>query len=271
MSRSNSRRNLWSKRKSEGFCVYCGSKPSIKSKLGCEECLKNKSSINSRYVKNNTEKVNQYRLLLKHQVIEKYGGKCNCCGETEILFLTIDHINNDGSIDRKSNSSTNSFYLRLKKSEKRDDLQVLCFNCNLGKQLNFGICPHVKINRKLSESYDKRHDPQFDTRLKIVWPDNDSLIRMCNELSISQVSKLLGVNFSAVSGRLKRRGLYQLVIKKSGGVKIGEENAASKLKRKDVDEIRILYSKGESRKSLAERYKVSKSLIDKIINNKIWN
>jgi hypothetical protein len=39
---------------------------------------------------------------------------------------------------------------------------------------------------------------------------------MCNEKSIAEVSRNLGVDFSAVSGRLKRRNKYHLVIKKSG-------------------------------------------------------
>lgn len=32
---------------------------------------------------------------LKHQVYKAYGGKCSCCDESEILFLQIDHVNND--------------------------------------------------------------------------------------------------------------------------------------------------------------------------------
>ena len=180
------------------------------------------------YSKNNRDKINQYNLLLKHTVIEKYGGKCSCCGENQILFLTIDHINNDGNVERDNmkNYNTLSFYMKLKREEIRDDIQVLCFNCNLGKSINNGICPHIEIRRKLDDVYDKRHDPQFDTRLKIIWPSDDELIKMCNETSTAYVSRTLGVDFSAVSGRLKRRNKYHLVEKKN--VKINENEKTNK-------------------------------------------
>lgn len=149
-------------------------------------------------------------------------------------------------------------------------MQVLCFNCNLGKSINNGICPHLQINKKLEPCYDKRHDPQFDKRLKIVWPNDEDLIRMCNESSVSQVAKELDVNFSAVSGRLKRRDKYHLVSKKSGGIKKGANNAAAKLTEKDVIYIRFKCQEGTKRKYLAEQFKVSLSLIDKIVTYKVW-
>ncbi len=39
---------------------------------------------------------------LRTQVINSYGGSCVCCGETELVFLSIDHINNDGDKHRKT-------------------------------------------------------------------------------------------------------------------------------------------------------------------------
>lgn len=32
----------------------------------------------------------------RKKCFDQYGAICACCGETEILFLTFDHINNDG-------------------------------------------------------------------------------------------------------------------------------------------------------------------------------
>lgn len=210
------RRQLWKDREENNLCIYCGINKPMINKKGCESCLENKVKNTSNYSKNNRDKINQYNLLLKHTVIEKYGGKCSCCGENQILFLTIDHINNDGNVERDmKNYNTVSFYMKLKREEIRDDIQVLCFNCNLGKSINNGICPHVEIRRKLDDVYDKRHDPQFDTRLKIIWPNDDELIKMCNETSTAHVSRTLGVDFSAVSGRLKRRNKYHLVEKKN--------------------------------------------------------
>ena len=33
----------------------------------------------------------------KEKVFDHYGWVCACCGEAEPLFLTIDHVNNDGA------------------------------------------------------------------------------------------------------------------------------------------------------------------------------
>jgi hypothetical protein len=35
-------------------------------------------------------------------VFNHYGGECICCGLADTAFLTIDHINNDGHLDKKS-------------------------------------------------------------------------------------------------------------------------------------------------------------------------
>ena len=46
-------------------------------------------------------KRNQDRV--RREVFEAYGGfVCACCGETQPLFLSIDHINNDGAQERRS-------------------------------------------------------------------------------------------------------------------------------------------------------------------------
>jgi hypothetical protein len=75
-----------------------------------------------------------------------YGGKCACCGEKEPMFLTVDHINNDGHAERKSGlyGSTERFYRWVIKNNFPDCYQLLCYNCNLGKAHNNGVCPHQK-------------------------------------------------------------------------------------------------------------------------------
>jgi hypothetical protein len=91
----------------------------------------------------NKERIAAERQVLKCSVLAKYGGLCACCGETDFAFLTIDHIHNDGGEDRRRvRASGNAFYRRLVDAPKRDDLQVLCFNCNYAKNLNGGTCPH---------------------------------------------------------------------------------------------------------------------------------
>jgi hypothetical protein len=78
---------------------------------------------------------------LRDQVIKAYGGKCSCCGETEKLFLTIDHVNNDGAEMRK-NGHKDRVYKYLIDNDYPQGFQVLCMNCNFGKHRNGGVCPH---------------------------------------------------------------------------------------------------------------------------------
>lgn len=83
------------------------------------------------------------------QVFEAYGGyKCNCCGENERMFLSIDHINNDGAVERKSgkyNGGGSAFYNWLRKNGFPQGYQVLCMNCQFGKHKNGGVCPHQTV------------------------------------------------------------------------------------------------------------------------------
>lgn len=81
------------------------------------------------------EKKNDKEIVYSH-----YGNVCVCCGEGEKMFLTIDHIDNDGNSDRRINGA--HIYRRLINNGFPDNFQVLCRNCNWGKHINGGICPH---------------------------------------------------------------------------------------------------------------------------------
>jgi hypothetical protein len=104
-----------------------------------------------------------YDLSVKIKIIEAYGGKCTCCGESALEFLTIDHINNDGAEDRKNNGkkSGGKLYRWLMKNNfPKENYQILCYNCNCSKGF-FGYCPHnkpeiiVRISRKLKNIIQK--------------------------------------------------------------------------------------------------------------------
>ena len=85
------------------------------------------------------EKQKAKRNAERKMVIAHYGGRCACCGEKEIKFLAIDHINNDGHKQRKKMTvNINAWAI---KHNYPKDLQVLCHNCNLAKAF-YGICPH---------------------------------------------------------------------------------------------------------------------------------
>lgn len=75
--------------------------------------------------------------VLKKQVFNEYGATCNSCDESDIHFLSLDHVNGDGKSSRETHGygSGVSFYswLRARNFPLKDELQVLCMNCNMAK------------------------------------------------------------------------------------------------------------------------------------------
>jgi len=93
------------------------------------------------------KRVRKQRASYKKQVFDHYGWECACCGESIPEFLTIDHINNDGYLDRmkrgwKRKLTSKDLYYMIIKEGFPDRFQTLCQNCNLGKLVNKGVCPH---------------------------------------------------------------------------------------------------------------------------------
>lgn len=105
---------------------------------------KNKEYYHNYYLTHKEQKSERERQRLqryKEQVIEHYGGKCACCGESNIKFLTVDHINGGGRKHRVK--VFNKIYHWLIKHNFPPDYQILCWNCNCGKAINHGVCPHL--------------------------------------------------------------------------------------------------------------------------------
>ena len=99
----------------------------------------------------NRERYNQLcadtRMRLRMQVMRHYGGDppmCACCGETELDFLTIDHINGGGRKHREVVGGGGwVLYSDIRARGYPNGLQVLCFNCNQAKGFR-GMCPHMR-------------------------------------------------------------------------------------------------------------------------------
>jgi len=105
------------------------------------------------------EYTGQYSRAIKMDVMDHYGGVCQCCGESELAFLTIDHIHGGGSKHRREIGSVGgrTFYRWLQKNNYPAGFQTLCMNCNLAKGKN-GICPHKldDTGRLLQSNTNKR-------------------------------------------------------------------------------------------------------------------
>lgn len=85
----------------------------------------------------------RYRAL-RAEVIRAYGGTCACCGESEFMFLELDHVDGNGADHRREiGRGAHASYKWAKNQGFPNSLQVLCANCNQGRQRNGGVCPHV--------------------------------------------------------------------------------------------------------------------------------
>lgn len=113
----------------------------------CKSCIRSKSKI--KYHSNPEmfrARVKSARAKLREEVLSVYGPQCTCCGEKEKMFLAIDHVNNDGAEHRRrmGGKGGDHFYKWLKANHFPPGYQTLCANCNWGKHVNGGICPHVQ-------------------------------------------------------------------------------------------------------------------------------
>jgi hypothetical protein len=152
------------------WCTACRNSYSLnlyherRAKLSAEELQKLRDDVNrqqklrraERLAKMDAEKLAAFKAKANAQNIERrnavrdvvyraYGGyKCACCGETEKLFLSIDHVNNDGAEHKRSMKLNTGEQLHrwLIRNNFPEGFQVLCMNCNWGKHRNNGVCPH---------------------------------------------------------------------------------------------------------------------------------
>lgn len=115
-------------------------------------CYIGKPSTNPEYGLRNPSAVRQNRCKacyarreraqLKLDFLAAYGGKCACCGEDDPRFLSLDHVKDDGNEHRKTTTCQQIYRIARNEGYPRDRYQPLCFNCNMGKSTNGGVCPH---------------------------------------------------------------------------------------------------------------------------------
>ena len=128
-------RNRKAKLASKGKCVQCGKQHISKTKF-CLACRVSKRPDSAARC-----------ALYKNDAILKYGGKCACCGESRICFLTIDHTDNTGAQHRRSGAAHIYRWLKVN-NYPNSGFQVLCYNCNCAKQFaeHGERCPHEYLN-----------------------------------------------------------------------------------------------------------------------------
>jgi hypothetical protein len=140
----------------ENFSSYRTNKNNDKKRRSsyCKLCLK---VLRDKYQLENKQKIKEKRLQEKLDVIKSYNCKCNCCGETNHKFLTIDHVygrNEDEKVNKSKHSGLQLYRYLKKMGYPKEKYQLLCWNCNSAKFIS-GYCPHQK------EKYEKRRGGNF--------------------------------------------------------------------------------------------------------------
>ena len=80
----------------------------------------------------------------KQNAVNAYGGKCSCCSETELAFLTFDHMNGGGNAHRRESSVMRKNPGQwLERNGYPLGYRVLCFNCHNAISHGFP-CPHIQ-------------------------------------------------------------------------------------------------------------------------------
>ena len=94
-------------------------------------------------VKKRNEWARQNSVRMRELVVGHYGGVCVCCKESNIKFLTIDHINGGGNQHRRDIKvgGGKSFYYWLRNQGYPGGYRVLCMSCNWASAM-YKICPH---------------------------------------------------------------------------------------------------------------------------------
>lgn len=123
-------------RRRAGLCPKCGEKPEPDRML-CRSCL---DKQNARRDKKG-ETRNRWVTKLQAMVIQADGfPACECCGDTRLECLTLDHREQDGAEARRFSPREGAVSLQrdIIQFGPRPDLRVLCMSCNLSAFRNQG-------------------------------------------------------------------------------------------------------------------------------------
>lgn len=168
------------------FGCFYKDKETGEPKAECKECRKGRTmdryhqkrdhclGVRRVYQQRNRQHIRERdkasRFARKLEVFGHYGGAfCQCCGETCVDMLSLDHINQDGAEHRRSLKKEiggvaggHFIYAWARRNNFPPMFQVLCMNCNRGRYYNSGICPHEsdrqELLKEVSTAQTKRHN-----------------------------------------------------------------------------------------------------------------
>lgn len=131
----------------EGECPRTGRKKEKTDEELREQRAEYARSWNAKNPDKRREAARRNRNRVKLKVLEHYSGgdpKCSCCGESGLVFLTLDHIDGNGAARRKETGTKGgvAYYRHLVREGFPPGYRVLCWNCNAAYGI-LGYCPHT--------------------------------------------------------------------------------------------------------------------------------
>ena len=106
-----------------------------------EDLRRRQRESRARWREKNRDRKNESSRLarrkIKAEALDRYGTTCAVCGIDDIRVLQIDHVENNGNVERAAlggyKQAGHRFYEWLKKQGWPDGYQTLCANHNLIK------------------------------------------------------------------------------------------------------------------------------------------
>lgn len=93
------------------------------------------------------ERQRKERAALRLRVFALLGERCACCGESDMSFLTVDHIHGGGRKHFIERGTWGAWRDILRDADALANYQTLCANCNMAKA-RLGRCPHALKHHK---------------------------------------------------------------------------------------------------------------------------
>lgn len=113
----------------------------------------------NKYRANHREKIilcsKKYRDNLKYLVFEHYGQFCSLCGEKQVGFLCVDHIEGRQKWGHDRTMTGTKMYRWLKNNNFPSGFRILCFNCNMKLAYHFGNNEFINDMQRYSQKYRK--------------------------------------------------------------------------------------------------------------------
>ena len=137
-----------------GVCRKCKG-PNEAGHKNCKSCRRKQADYMKAWNKTNPRQTVGYQRdfnkARRERVIEHYGGRCACCGESRFEFLAIDHINGGGDKHRLEVGRGSLMVAWIIRQGFPDGFQLLCHNCNQAKGY-YGACPHEREREALAST-----------------------------------------------------------------------------------------------------------------------